>query len=203
MSIKISKHDFYDSSIAIYTPDCKILNLNDCPLKENNDIKKFQKQHGNFDILLTQFSYAAWKGSKTNVKLRQIAAQEKIKAIISQYKILNCKYVIPFASYIYFSNKMNFYMNDSVNKPSDVQEYLSKENIKSVIMAPGEIQNLNILKQNPDSLAFWKNKFNLTEKNLEIDEYKLSIGLEELNLSFEKYKNNIFKKFEVFNYFIK
>ena len=61
-------------------------------------------------------------------------------------------------------------------------------------MAPGEIQNLNILKQNPDSLAFWKNKFNLTEKNLEIDEYKLSIGLEELNLSFEKYKNKIFKK---------
>ena len=34
----------------------------------------------------------------------------------------------------------------------------------------------------------------MTEKNLEIDEYKLSIGLEELNLSFEKYKNKIFKK---------
>ena len=87
---------------------------------------------------------------------------------------------------------MNFYMNDSVISLRMSRIFI-KENIKSVIMAPGEIQNLNILKQNR-SLAFWKNKFNLTEKNLEIDEYKLSIGLEELNLSFEKYKNKIFKK---------
>ncbi len=194
VKIKISKHDFYDSSIAIFTPDYKILNLNDCPLKEKSEIDNFQKKHGDFDILLTQFSYAAWKGSESNVTLRQIAAQEKIQAIISQYKILNCKHVIPFASYIYFSNKMNFYMNDSVNKPSNVQEELAKENINSIIMAPGEIQNLNNLRQSQESLEFWDDKFNLNKNNIEIDEYNSSINLEELNLNFEKYKNKIFKK---------
>ena len=56
VDIKISRHDFYDSSIAIFTPDQKILNLNDCPLKEKNDIEDFKKKHGVFDVLLTQFA---------------------------------------------------------------------------------------------------------------------------------------------------
>ena len=194
VSIKISKHDFYDSSIAVFTPNYKILNLNDCPLKEKNEIKKFRKKHGEFDILLTQFSYAAWKGSIENTKLRQIAAKEKIDAMVSQAKILNCKYVIPFASYIYFSNKMNFYMNDSVNTPETVVKELADKKINSIIMAPEEVQNLNSIKQNSQSLKFWKQKFNLTNKDKEMDEYKKNIGLEELNLNFEDYKKKIFKK---------
>ena len=32
-------------------------------------IEKFRKKHGKFDLLLTQFSYAAWKGNEDN-KLR-------------------------------------------------------------------------------------------------------------------------------------
>ena len=85
-------------------------------------------------------------------------------------------------------------MNDSVNKPSNVQEELARENINSIIMAPGEIQNLNNLRQSQESLEFWDDKFNLNKNNIEIDEYNSSINLEELNLNFEKYKNKIFKK---------
>ena len=40
IEIEIVKHDFYDSSISIKTPDIKILNLNDCPLRDVGDIKK-------------------------------------------------------------------------------------------------------------------------------------------------------------------
>ncbi|MFL2882935.1 MAG: MBL fold metallo-hydrolase [Pelagibacteraceae bacterium] len=194
VSVKISKHDFYDSSIAIFTQNHKILNLNDCPLKGEREIKDFKKKHGEFDILLTQFSYAAWKGGIDNTELRQIAAKEKIDAMISQAKILNCKFVIPFASYIYFSNKMNFYMNDSVNKPETVVKELANEKINSIIMAPEETQNLDSIKQNPHSLEFWKQKFDLNNKNKEIDEYKKSVNLEELNLNFEDYRKKIFKK---------
>ena len=144
--------------------------------------------------MLTQFSYAAWKGSEKNVKLRQLAAKEKIDAIISQSKILNCKHVIPFASFIYFSNKMNFYMNDSVNKPIEVQKKLKSENIDAIIMAPGEIQNSQNLKQKTQSLEFWTSKYNLIGKNLELEEYSKSVDLIELNLNFENYKTKIMKK---------
>ena len=43
IEIQIIKHDFYDSSISIKTPDTNILNLNDCPLREISEIKKFKK----------------------------------------------------------------------------------------------------------------------------------------------------------------
>ena len=111
--IQIVKHHFYDLSLSIRTPDTSILNLNDCPLIEKA-LTNFKKEYGTFD-LLTQFSYAAWKGGKNNISLRQEAASEKIKTITNQAEILECKKVIPFASFIYFSNKSNFYMNDSIN----------------------------------------------------------------------------------------
>ncbi len=194
VQIKISKHDFYDSSLSVFTPNYKILNLNDCPLKHKVDINNFKKKHGEYDILLTQFSYAAWKGSSENKKLRQIAAEEKISNIVLQANILNCKHVIPFASYIYFSNKMNFYMNDSINKPDVVFEALQQKNINTIIMAPGEIQNLETVTQNSKSLEFWRNQFESIEKTKQIDEYDKSIELDQLNLNFEKYQKKIFQK---------
>ena len=103
MQVQIIKHDFYDSSLILKTPDLKILNLNDCPMSEETEIKKFQKKHGFFDVLLTQFSYAAWKGGVDNKIYRESAAEEKLKSIEKQATILNCKSVIPFASFIYFS----------------------------------------------------------------------------------------------------
>ena len=48
MQAQIIKHDFYDSSLVLKTPDLKILNLNDCPMREEKEIKKFQKKHGSF-----------------------------------------------------------------------------------------------------------------------------------------------------------
>ena len=68
-----------------------ILNLNDCPLNTESELKSFFKKYGSFDILLTQFSYAAWKGGKNNKNWREDAAQEKISAIIKQCEILKIK----------------------------------------------------------------------------------------------------------------
>ena len=74
-------------------------------------------------MLLTQFSYAAWKGGINNKKLRQLAANEKLVSMEKQAKILECKKIIPFASFIYFSNELNFYMNDSINTPEKIYGY--------------------------------------------------------------------------------
>ena len=104
VKIKIVKFGYIDSSLIIEAKDKKILNLNDCPLNKEDEIKKFKKKHGEFDILLSQFSYAAWKGGKENNSYRELAAKEKINILVKQYEILNCKYIIPFASYIFLIN---------------------------------------------------------------------------------------------------
>ena len=191
--VLISKHDFYDSSLLVEFPDNKILNLNDCPLRDQNEIKKFKKLVGKIDLLLTQFSYAAWKGSKNEKNLRLVSANDKIKNIIDQNKYLEPKKVVPFASYIYFSNEMNFYMNDSSNKPSKLNEKLINQNVKSVILQPGEIQKIDDLEQDLDSLEFWNDR--LSElNNKKLDVYDKIISLEELNIQFHVYKEKIAKK---------
>ena len=188
------KHDFYDSSISIKTPDIKILNLNDCPLRDIKEIKKFKNKYGEFDILLTQFSYAAWKGGKEGKIFRENAAKEKLVDITNQSKILNCKKVIPFASFVYFSNKLNFYMNDSINTPEIVNNYLTKNSVDSVIMRPGEKQSLNEIKQDKNSLAFWKNKYLMNMKDKKIDFYKNNNTFEDIQNDFVSYQKKIFEK---------
>tara|TARA_Y100000590_G_scaffold467741_1_gene647716 strand:+ start:2162 stop:3508 length:1347 start_codon:yes stop_codon:yes gene_type:complete len=194
VEIEIVKHDFYDSSISIKTSDMKILNLNDCPLRDVSDIKKFRKNFGSFDVLLTQFSYAAWKGGKSQKIVREKTAREKLESICKQAKILNCKTVIPFASFVYFSNQMNFYMNDSVNTPHKVEKYLTENNINTVILMPGEKQVLKDLKQNKNSLEFWKSKYEFEKKNKKIDVYDVSRSLENLKNDFDLYQKRIFRK---------
>ena len=66
VKIKIVKFGYIDSALIIEGSKEKILNLNDCPLNEIDKIKEFKKKYGRFDLLLTQFSYAAWKGNEDN-----------------------------------------------------------------------------------------------------------------------------------------
>ena len=60
------------------------------------------------------------------------------KSFERQYKTLNAKCVIPIASFIYFSHKDNFYMNDSINTPNDIYEALKDLNISTLIMKPND-----------------------------------------------------------------
>ena len=196
IEVQIIKSGFYDSLLIFETPDCKILNLNDCPIKDSDELEKFRKRHGNFDVLLTQFSYAAWKGGANNKNYRKIAAYEKLKTVEKQARILGCKSIIPFASFVYFSNELNFYMNDSINTPENVMKFFSDKKTKVVFLSPGEIQKTNNLEQNQASIDFWKEKYNdiNTKKFKQKDKYNESINLKNLNFDFEYYKKRIFKK---------
>ena len=193
--IQIVKHDFYDSSISIKTPDLNILNINDCPINDLKLLKKFKKKYGRFDLLLTQFSYAAWKGGVENIELRRRAANDKLITIENQAKILECKQVIPFASFIYFSNELNFYMNDSINTPEKLTKYFNNNNFELVIMQPNEEQLAGKLKQNDDSINFWRDKYKDIEKrNCKIDKYDSEVDDVELIAAYENYKKKLFTK---------
>ena len=54
---------------------------------------------GRADILLTQFSYADWKGGIKNRNWRVKAATEKISRIIDQAQALKSKAVIHFCKF--------------------------------------------------------------------------------------------------------
>ena len=58
------KDGFYDSGLLIESNDEKILNLNDCEVTTDNRVNEVFSITGEVDVLLTQFSFAAWLTGK-------------------------------------------------------------------------------------------------------------------------------------------
>lgn len=190
------KDGFYDSGLLVSTPDLKILNLNDCEITSESRARQIKKIAGSVDVLLSQFSYAAWKGGAHNLQWRKEAAAQKIKTLKLQVKILQPKYLIPFASFIYFSNPRNFYLNDSSNTPQIIFEAL-QDKVKVIVMKPFDVfsgewsESQNLL-----SMNYWGEKYISIEAK-QGNKYQ-SISFEELQRSFSEYqvrlanKNNLF-----------
>ena len=187
----------YDSALLIKINGEKLLNLNDCIVNKLKRAKEIFGETGKVDILLTQFSYAAWKGGKQNIKWREKAAIEKLEAIKLQLNIFQPRYLVPFASFIYFSNVENFYLNDSRNSIKKVYQYLSKSFNNCIIMKPGDVlggplQDINTNR----AIDFWNDlDDSISEKELNYFEKVDYITLKKLFLNFNRRineKNNMF-----------
>jgi len=130
------KDGFIDSGLFIETAGEKILNLNDCEVNTQQRADEIKRLTGDVEVLLTQFSYAAWKGGAVNRSWRLEAAEEKLDAVALQTKTFAPTVVIPFASYVYFSNAMNGCLNDGANHPKEVLERFKDAPFETVVMAP-------------------------------------------------------------------
>jgi UDP-MurNAc hydroxylase len=186
------KDGFYDSGLAIKTSDKSILNLNDCEIKDHNRCREVLHLTGECDILVSQFSYAAWKGGKENLAWRQAAAKEKIETLKLQATHFKPKILVPFASFVYFSNNLNFYLNDSSNKPSDVVAAFINNDTTIKVMAPFDVFNdLDSKIDNLQALKFWDN----ASKNLDLKKLKQYdvVDLLKIQQAFEDYKARVFK----------
>ena len=186
------KEGFYDSGLVIKTSDKTIINVNDCQFEDDLACKNLLKITGECDILMTQFSYASWKGGVKNVAWRKLAAREKIDIMKLQASHLKPKVVIPFASFIYFSNKANFYLNDAHNTPSDILQGFVDTDVKVNIMMPYEVlDDLAGDMDNIKSMEFWSNANQLLEKKI-LNEYE-EVSIEQLKDTFIKYQERVFK----------
>jgi UDP-MurNAc hydroxylase len=115
------------------------LNLNDCDVELASAAKAISEVVGDVDVLFTQFSYASWQGNVDDVQGRLDYAQAKLAEVKLQTDISGAKYVIPFASFVWFCHQENFYLNHDANRIDDVRDYLAANTAaEPVIMYPGE-----------------------------------------------------------------
>ncbi len=147
-----------------------ILNINDCVIKTNTDaikvLKRIPFSIDNIDILFTQFGYANWIGNEKEKQLRLDSALEKIDRILPQNKIFRPKSIIPFASFVYFSKKENYYLNLEQNGIAEVRNSKKLKNCQEKIhfMKPNQEIDLDqdfktALKMNSaHAEEFWENK---------------------------------------------
>lgn len=189
-SVTCIKDGFYDSALLVTNKDEKILNLNDCDITNLSKAKEIFSKTGEVDVLLTQFSYAAWKGGVANKKWRVQAAFEKLNTMDLQISIFSPKIVIPFASFVYFSNRENLYLNDSINKPTDVVNRFKECKANIIIMQPndligGDFEDFS----NKKAIDFWNQHYSeINEKK--INAYEI-INYELINKSFINYCTRI------------
>ncbi len=129
-----------DSWCAAKSGTQVILNVNDCILRTPEALSEIKELVGQPDVLLTQFSYAQWSGNRSDTVTRAGEAARKLREVRLQAEVFQPKWLIPFASFIWFSHEENVYMNDEVNRIDKVDAFVSEQTqARPVILYPGDV----------------------------------------------------------------
>ncbi len=124
----------------------RILNLNDCfysSMAEVEDVlRAMGVAPGTVDLLATQFSYANWVGNPDQPERRRHAAQRKLEHLAMEARAVRPRFVMPFASFVYFSHEENAYLNDAVNLPSRAVARVRELGHTAVLLRPGDEMEL-------------------------------------------------------------
>jgi UDP-MurNAc hydroxylase len=135
-----------DSYLAVETPAGLVLNLNDCVITTAREAEAILDDLGRRSprIVLMQYGYANRVGNPEQVGLRQAAARSELESVATAISVLQPKYIVPFASFIWFCHRENTYMNDSQNTASDAIRFVRECTTSSpVVLYPGECWSLH------------------------------------------------------------
>ena len=151
--IIIGKVPFYDSWINFQVFNKNILNVNDCVLENIDLVYKIKRiLNKKIDVLFTQFSYANFIEEDQQKEL----AKKQLEKIKIQDHVFKPSYIVPFASFIYFSNKENKFMNKNINTLNNTLDFLTSNcKARTIILKPNEEWNFEN-KDNNNSIKFWK-----------------------------------------------
>lgn len=168
-----------DSLSFLSVEGVSILNINDCIVSKKEDAQKIKKILGgssmHVDYLFSQFGYANWEGNEEDKELRKSSADEKLRRLAIQEQVFEPRFIIPFASFVFFSHEDNFYINDEQNTP---QKLRSSEHLKSI----------------QDQIIFLK-----PYDQLELTDADDTVSInKELSKNAENHWNFLFNKIEVF-----
>jgi UDP-MurNAc hydroxylase len=102
----------FDSWLSVKFAGKHLLNINDCRIETPEEVQAVYNLVGKPDVLLTQFGWANWVGNPGDVKSRKIARKMVFDRSRNQIEYLDPTYVMPFASYSWFSHSENQHCNE-------------------------------------------------------------------------------------------
>ena len=185
--------EFYDSWLHLRDATHSVLNLNDCAEGDEAELRAIARLTGPIDMLLTQFSYAAWKGGRANAQFREIAARRKLETIAAQVHALKPRHVVPFASFVYFSNTENSYLNDHVNRPADAAAAIAQAGSTPAILFPGDTWDSGTPHDDTRARAAFDTVYGALDA-LPLRPPGESVPLERLAQEFAKYRDRAFQQ---------
>ncbi len=195
--ITLGKVPFYDSWINYKVCGKNILNVNDCVLDNPEVVNLINKKVKKVDILFSQFSYARYIPEEQQKKI----AAECFDRIKLQDRILKPSYIVPFASFIYFSHSENYKMNKNINTVQSVYNFITENcSAHPVILEPNEKWNLN-KKDNNVSLKFWSKIYD-SISNLKYNNSIIKVDSKTLEEKSKNYLKRIYKNNDKFLIYI-
>jgi len=130
---------FVDSWLLVENEGKKILNLNDCVIDTQPKAKAIFRKTGIVDVLLSQFSYASWISNAEELEARKKAGDARLQRLALQISTFRPTFIIPFASFVYFSHAENQFLNNGANHVDRVYAFLSGlHSAQPVVLYPGE-----------------------------------------------------------------
>jgi hypothetical protein len=139
LDIVCTPHDNGDSWIAARTPNGLILNVNDCVITSAKQCQKILDRVGPVHLLATQFSYASWVGNLGDHQATATAAAKKLGWMKTQIDTFRPKYVLPFASFVYFSHQENFFLNEDMTTIEAAVKFIREQtSVTPVVLSPGD-----------------------------------------------------------------
>ncbi len=190
--LTVGTAEFYDSWLHVTDGTASLLNLNDCPIAKRSALAALARRVGPIDVLLTQFSYAAWKGGRDDTRFRENAARNKLATLHMQVEVLRPRVTIPFASFVYFSNEENAYLNDRVNTPDVAAAAIDSAGSRSVVLFPGDVWDSEA--SGDDGMA--RERFRQVYSNLAglpMWPPGASVSVDQLAVEFDRYRTKIFE----------
>lgn len=128
-----------DSWMCLRDGERTLLNINDCGVDEPDVARDIKEQVGDVDVLMTQFSYAAWSGNPEDKAQRAEVTQGILENIRLQVEVIQPRQVIPFASFIWFSSGAGYYLNEDGNRIDRVAGFIDSETAaRAVVLYPGD-----------------------------------------------------------------
>jgi UDP-MurNAc hydroxylase len=170
MRVICGRNGQIDSWLGIESEGQKLLNMNDCVYERTSEIAHIREIFGQPDVLFTQFSYANWVGNHGDSESQKQAAQDKRNEMRKQAQIFQPRQIVPFASFVWFSHQENFYMNEGVNRISDISKFCSDDlHIPAVVLYPGDIWEAGTAHDSSAALQEYESEMNTILKDPHLD----------------------------------
>jgi UDP-MurNAc hydroxylase len=158
--VRCAQVPLYDSWLEIELGDLIILNINDCLLNTRRKLERVARSVRRPDVLFSQFSYASWHGNPEEPQRRRRAAATILERLRLQCDMLRPATVVPFASFIHFSHAENAFMNDAVNAPQTVSDFLrANTTSQPVFLVPNESWDGRSTDRASAAIAAWTARF--------------------------------------------
>jgi|GEM_PF-425702 len=143
MELICGRNEAIDSWLGIRADGWKLMNTNDCAFHARREVARIEELFGPADVLLTQFSYANWVGNRGDAAAHRRAAEKKLDEIRRQVEVLRPDWVVPSASFVWFCHEENHYINEYMNRVSDVAAFCRQAlNVVPVVLYPGDAWEL-------------------------------------------------------------